>query len=259
MTTGQAVGAAAVVLLAGVGGYVLAGALGAAGPKCPGELKTTPADVLDAARYPWDQLTRDADADGYDTKGETDHQLIDAQGNPSGKRAAIHRVHKSNSRKKTCFKNKPIAVAKIQSDGDFAPLKLAAGDNYFVVWYVQSGSTEEWHGAIANAQGRSEIPFKFEEHWRNNKPNNPDTEPTAPDEVSTSVKECWKASNPTRRACFVDSRDDWKKPGSSSGGQGSDPPVGVGIGLTAQGLFLTQPWVSCAQYGCCCGGTNCHN
>lgn len=260
MTKEQVAAVGALVLVASAAGFVVAQLTADGRATCPGKLGAAPAEVLDEAKYSWDQLVKDADASGYDTRGESDHELVDGQGNPSGHKASIHRVHRSTSRKKTCFRSQPIAVAKIQSSGDFAPLSLAAGENYFVVWYEISGGTETWHGAVLNPRGRNEIPFTFEEHWQGNAPGNPDDALDPPDEMSGAVTECWKDGNPTRRACFVDSRTEWKKAGAPPPGQGGAGPLGVGAGLPGLQLFGgSQPWVSCAQYGCCCGGTNCHS
>lgn len=213
---------------------------------CVGELSASMETVLNG--YPWEDLVKEAEAAGFDTRGEYEHPLVKNDGSPGNAKASIHRVNKSGSRKATCFDDKPIVVAKINSSGGFADLSLAAGDNYFVVWHnTAEDEAVAWHGAMLNATSRTPITFKYEEHWKKvTKPGNPDDETTPPAELAPQFDACWNSATPTRRACFAEAI--------------ATTPTGSGMGL---GLWLRQagsePWVSCSQYGCCCGGTACHD
>lgn len=235
---------AALVLIAVVG-YRL---IGGDGSQCSGQLSASTTDVMDQTKYVWDDLVREVDDEaGYDTKGETDHPLV---GGATPASASIFRVNRSSSRSATCFDDKPVAVAKIQSTADFAPLHLSgASDNYFVVWHDVKADT--WHGAILNRNARTVLTdFTFEKHWQGGgQPTDQDAENTAPPtELPQRFKDCWNADRGTRRACFAEAPAE----------HAPTPGMGFGLGMFPLRQGGSQPWVSCAQYGCCCGGTSCH-
>lgn len=233
--------------------------------KCIGQLSADPGDVMNGT-FDWATLDKEAAAFSYDgAQGEPDH-LLWVGGAPSKAKATIDPVSKGSTRKASCFDQRAVVVAKITADADFSSLEpdekgmsLTQGVNYFVVW-MDAGS--DWHGATVNQKERIEVkPFKYEEHWRGNKPPDPD-DPAVPlpDEVSKSVKECWKGGPGSGRkwACFVDEQDIWIRtpPPPPTPAPG---PLGIGVGLGGMQGGGSQPWVSCAQYGCCCGGTKCHS
>lgn len=146
-------------------------------------------------------------------------------------------------------------VAKIVSFGDFAPLGLRAGDNYLFVWRPvrlgrpdQDGWVPPTHMAVLNAKDRTLIGFEFQPHGGIGAVGAGGPTHTL-DDSTLSVAALRCRSNGWR-ACFVDSRE-VQQYGPFGGGF-------FGVGMPPAQLF-SQPWVSCARYGCCCGGTNCHS
>lgn len=145
-------------------------------------------------------------------------------------------------------------VARIVSFGDFPPLGLRAGDNYLFAWRPrwlgrpdQDGMTTPTHMAVLNAKDRTVIGFEFRPHGGIGAQVAGGLRETKPD--STLSVAALRCRNNGWRACFVDSRE-VQQYGPFGGGF-------FGVGEAPAQLF-SQPWVSCARYGCCCGGTNCH-
>lgn len=251
-TTANVVGA---VVLVGVGvliGVVVRSGGGGGGKDCPGWLNTTPDKVMYVAQYSNNELISDVSGFLYDDRGENSHTLI-----PGGTaKASIQRLAKSGNRKASCFDDHPSVIAVIHSDAAYGALHLTPdpNGNYFVVWRdkKEPDATKGWHGAILSVNERWQIPnFEYLAHWRKvDKPDNPDDEVKPPSEVDPKIENCWSETNPTRRACFVD------LPKSSS-----TAAVGTGLGLRMFALREDNsvPWVACAQAGCCCGGTGCHD
>ena len=236
-------------------GLGLAGLIGLAilsggfGSRCPpGALSADIADVMDAGRYSWATLLGDVKALTFDSRGETGHTLM--KGGNAGPQASIQRTEKSAKRKESCFDDKPVVIAYIQAEADFDVYQgagTAEKKNYFVVWH--DTKADKWHGAILNEMSRTEFAnFTYLPHWRKGHPSDPDAETVPASELAPHIDACWNATNPTRRACFGEPL--------STGG------TGMGFGVALSKLLRagdTEPWVSCAQYGCCCGGNGCHD
>jgi hypothetical protein len=239
-----------------VAGAVVGAALlfgGGFGKGCPpGALSASIQDVMYAERYSWDALLTDVRDLTFDTRGESNHTLFKG-GTAQTARGSIQRSSKSGSRKESCFDNTPVVVAVIQTTEDLPPylgVGTTENKNYFVVWHDKTVSPDKWHGAILNQSTRTEYAeFTYLPHWRQGHPNKPDDETNPPTELAPIYDACWSATKPTRRACF--------------GEPTTQVAAGVGMGLGLGTLVLRQgdsePWVSCAAYGCCCGGTGCHD
>lgn len=242
------IGGLALAVIVGVVIGAVASGGGGFGGKCDGVLSAGMSEVLDANAYPWTRFQDDLkDAGDLDPMAEHDHKLKDKNGADANVTADIFRINsKSGSRKASCFDDKVIVVGLIYPRADFQDLYLkGAANNYFVVWRnTKEPELTQWHGAILNDTARNPIPFTFKKHPKK------DDDPTPPDNLNDPYKECWKNQ---QRACFGEVPPPMPPPPPA-------PGLGLGFGL---GVFRpgggSQPWVSCAQYGCCCGGASCHN
>jgi hypothetical protein len=231
---------------------------GGFGGGCVGQLRASMSEVLDPAAYPWDKFQEDVDkAGGLDDKAQYDHKLIKKDGSDANVTANIFRINnKSGSRKASCFDNKVVVVGMIYPRGDFQDLYLkGAANNYLVVWHNTSEdpdndnpNPQSWHGAILNGDGRNPIPFTYKSHPKQDPKEDSATEP--PGNLNDPYKQCWKDR---QRACF----------GELPASAPPPPPApGLGFGLGLSPLREgggSEPWISCAQFGCCCGGSGCHN
>jgi hypothetical protein len=241
-----------------VGSLIVIASGGGFGSKCVGVLSADMSEVLDANAYPWNRFQDDvAKAGGLDDKAQHDHPLKDKNGNDANVTADIFRINnKSGSRKASCFDDKVVVVGLIYPRADFADLHLkGAANNYLVVWHNTSEDPDpednpnptSWHGAILNGDGRNPIPFTYKSHPKQDPKQDSDTDP--PGNLNDPYKKCWKDQ---QRACFGELQASAPPP---------PPAPGLGFGLGLSPLREgggSEPWISCAQYGCCCGGTGCH-
>jgi hypothetical protein len=137
-----------------------------------------------------------------------------------------------------------VVVAKIEAEKDYPRLGLARGDNYYVVYRVG----RRWHPTVINPATRKELKrFVYKNH----------NGVAAGYEKTAFTRAAYECAVVRKlKACFVDSPKVQISPGSG----------GPGDGLLFTRLFRwlfrqdggSQPWAACPQFGCCCGGSNCH-
>ncbi|HEV8611936.1 MAG TPA: hypothetical protein VGQ73_00410 [Gemmatimonadales bacterium] len=140
-------------------------------------------------------------------------------------------------------------MALITAKGDFAHLGIKAGEeNYYFVYKVGS----RYRSAVLNATTRTQLPnTRYKKH-----------SPTADlmrDNKGTFTLGAYECAVVKRlKACFVDSP-------TKQNLTVAQIPVRFGIGLLLvrlrsllQPTDESQPWAACPEFGCCCGGTNCH-
>jgi hypothetical protein len=143
-----------------------------------------------------------------------------------------------------------IIIARIHVSGAYPRLNLLKGDNYFGVFQTKFLG-KHWHPMMLHpASDSRQKGGKFTY-----------TPPTSGGFNGTGfTKGAWQCKYQEKlAACFVDNPEfhiEPVPPAASPGPMGS-----LWIRLTR--LLRTnpdesQPWVSCPEAGCCCGGTNCH-
>lgn len=151
-------------------------------------------------------------------------------------------------------------IARIISDGDHMPTKILKGTNYLILAREQPtlDPASRWIFIIVNTtqHRRASLErFTYTPHYATN--NAPWFSPSVYNfrqalgerAISAKAHDCLAQGF---KACFIDAQE---------GGADEDHGglfVGwsrvFGLGTTA----LSEPWVSCPLYGCCCGGTGCH-
>lgn len=152
-------------------------------------------------------------------------------------------------------------IARVTSDGHHPQTKFAEGINYLVVSLNLEDIHPKWVFVVLNEKHdyRRSLPrFKYTPHYESS------ASPTMTPEaaairsqfrqraLAAAALSCkqrgWKA-------CFID--------GDVSDTNADGMPGGAYHGLGTSGLPLlrlrmSQPWVPCPLYGCCCGGDACH-
>lgn len=210
---------------------------------------TTPADLLSknpdgSWKIPWatvEQFLQTLTL--MRTLGEQNHLLRPVDPNTGGVRASIFPFQGTGELCMDAFK-KGVVVAKIEADGDYRRLGLARGNNYYVVYRVE----RTWHPLVIGPAARTELKrFVYKSH----RPVARGYERSA---FTRAAYEC--AVILKLKACFVDSPRAHIAPGSGR------PRGGLLFTRLFGWLFRqdggSQPWAACPQFGCCCGGSNCH-
>jgi hypothetical protein len=162
------------------------------------------------------------------------------------------------------------AIARIRSYGNHRPSQLLDGENWLIISMVNRGTNNaQWVFVVLNRRqnyrGSLET-FKYTPHAtgyttpkfsaagmmarRALNPLDKDFSKAGKEKVlSSRAKDCFSRGF---KACFIDTDDT-----QSQGGGG----MYHGLGTSGRLYFppgVSQPWVPCPMYGCCCGGDACH-
>ena len=150
-------------------------------------------------------------------------------------------------------------IARIESDGDHTPTKIRRGKNYLILARQQPvlNPRSKWIFIIVNPerQYRDTLPkFTYTPHYASN--NAPWFSPKVyafrhalgEKPISPKAQDCLARGF---KACFID------VPESES----HDGPFFAfpGFAARASQSELSEAWVSCPLYGCCCDGMGCHS
>ena len=152
-------------------------------------------------------------------------------------------------------------IAKIVSDGDHTPTKILKGTNYLILAKEQPvlDPSKRWIFIIINTdqQRRASLPrFKYTPHYAtNNAPFYSDSvyafrRLLGEKPISPKAQDCLARGF---KACFIDAVD----PAAET----NDGPFFAFPGFPARASQsqISEAWVSCPLYGCCCDGMACHS
>lgn len=151
-------------------------------------------------------------------------------------------------------------IARVTSAGHHLPMKYAEGVNYLVVSLNMQDIHPKWVFVVLNEKYdyRRSLPrFKYTPHYESSASPVMTAEAAAirsqfrQRALSAAALSCkqrgWKA-------CFIDGDVSDLEMGMNGGAY-----HGLGTaGWPAPRLLMSQPWVPCPLYGCCCGGDACH-
>jgi hypothetical protein len=152
-------------------------------------------------------------------------------------------------------------IARIISDGDHPPTNILKGANYLILAREQPplDPNKKWIFIIVNTdqQRRASLPrFTYTPHYATNNAPWFSTKVYAFRQalrerpISPKAQDCLARGF---KACFIDATQ----------AETHDEHGGLFLGLASfpAGVFQTEiseAWVSCPLYGCCCDGTGCH-
>jgi len=150
-------------------------------------------------------------------------------------------------------------IAKIVSDGDHKETKILKGTNYLILGREQPvlNPRSKWIFIIVNPdqQHRDILPrFTYTPHYATN--NAPFyshgvyefRQALGEKPISPRAKDCLAKGF---KACFIDVPESEASDGPFFGFSGLPP--------RASESALSEAWVSCPLYGCCCDGMGCHS
>ena len=152
-------------------------------------------------------------------------------------------------------------IARIIADGDHPPTKILRDTNWLILAKEQPvlDPSKRWIFIIVNTtqKQRASLPlFKYTPHYATN--NAPWYSPSVyafrqalgEKAISPKAHDCLARGF---KACFIDALE--TETGDDHGGMFARLPSFSGALVTE----MSEPWVSCPLYGCCCGGTGCHS
>jgi hypothetical protein len=199
--------------------------------------------------------------------GDTNHTLLPAESHSTvtGIGYAVASIY---PRHNVWWDNAPDpagkVTARIESNRRYVRLGLnATSQNYVIVAGLPSSTPQmivvnaDGATAIGNQEGGAKYiphgPIVGAQQRPLIDPEPPPARAAGPTDggLSPAALQCFLSG---MKACFIDSPTQRIEPLQGGFAFG----FGRGILLSSVNPGTTVPWVACAKYGCCCGGTQCH-
>lgn len=181
--------------------------------------------------------------------GEKNHHLLPDEPQSTAYATIIPYVETEGNTLKALQQG--LIIAKIVASADYPRLRLKKGDNYFGIFRTKW--FKRWRPVVfqPSYDTREVMPrFRYLAGDRNPQ--------FVRARLSASAYDC--AVNKKLKACFVDSRQFHVAPAVPPSDANASWAGGLWIRLRRwfRDGNESQPWVACPDFGCCCGGSNCH-